>query len=298
MNIGGSICALVTPFMSDGALDLAAFGRLLDYQIAGGTQALVVAGSTGEAHMLEHEEFERLLAFALERVNGRVPVIAGTGEAGTAKTVALTRRAAALGADAALVVAPFYVRPTQEGLRRHYLDVAEHGDLPILLYNVPTRTGCDIQPETAAALRDHPMIVGIKEARGDLQRISALAELVRADFVYLSGDDGTAGQAMLAGAAGTISVVANLVPRAFRALCDAATDGDSTGTAACHAALEPLVEALNCAPNPIAVKAGLPVLGLGLALPRLPLVELNDGPDRARLHQALSSLASLASAAA
>lgn len=297
MNIRGSICALATPFAADGALDLAAFGRLLDYQIAGGTQALVVAGSTGEAHMLEHDEFDRLLAFAIERVNRRVPVIAGTGEAGTAKTVALTRRAAALGADAALVVAPYYVRPTQEGMRRHFLEVAEHGGLPVLLYNVSVRTGCDILPETVAVLRDHPAIIGIKEARGDRERISALAELVRPDFVYLSGDDGTAGQAMLAGAAGTISVVANLVPQAFRALCDAATGGDQAGAARCHAALEPLIEALNCAPNPIAVKAGLPVLGLGLALPRLPLVELNDGPDRARLHQALSSLASLTTAA-
>ncbi|WP_426688463.1 4-hydroxy-tetrahydrodipicolinate synthase [Rhodanobacter ginsengiterrae] len=297
MNIRGSICALATPFAADGALDLAAFGRLLDYQIAGGTQALVVAGSTGEAHMLEHDEFDRLLAFALERVHGRVPVIAGTGEAGTAKTVALTRRARALGADAALVVAPYYVRPTQEGLRRHFLEVAEHGELPVLLYNVPVRTGCDILPETVATLREHPAIVGIKEARADRERISALAELVRPDFVYLSGDDGTAGQAMLAGAAGTISVVANLVPRAFRDLCDAATSGDQAATARCHAALGPLIEALNCAPNPIAVKAGLPVLRLGLALPRLPLVELNDGPDRARLHQALSSLASLATAA-
>jgi 4-hydroxy-tetrahydrodipicolinate synthase len=269
---------------------------LLDYQLAGGTQALVVAGSTGEAHMLEHDEFDRLLAFAVEHVAGRVPVIAGTGEAGTAKTIALTRRAKALGADAALVVAPYYVRPTQEGLRRHYLEVAEHGGLPVLLYNVPSRTACDLLPETVAQLREHPAIIGIKEARGDRERISALAELVRADFVYLSGDDGSAGEAMLAGAAGTISVVANLVPGAFRALCDAATGGDQAETARCHAALGPLLRALDCAPNPIAVKAGLPALGLGLAAPRLPLVELNDGPDRARLHEALSSLASLATA--
>jgi 4-hydroxy-tetrahydrodipicolinate synthase len=297
LNIRGSICALVTPFAADGALDLAAFGRLLDYQLDGGTQALVVAGSTGEAHMLEPEEFDRLLAFAVERVAGRVPVIAGTGEAGTAKTVAATRRARALGADAALVVVPYYVRPTQEGLYRHYLEVAEHGGLPLLLYNVPTRTGCDLLPPTVARLREHPVILGIKEARGDRERISALAELVRPDFVYLSGDDGSAGEAMLAGAGGTISVVANLVPQAFRTLCDAATRGDRSATQQSHAALEPLVQALNCAPNPIAVKAGLPLLGLGLALPRLPLVELNDGPDRARLHQALSGLASLATVA-
>ena len=298
MNIRGSICALVTPFAADGALDLPAFGRVIDYQLAGGTQALVVAGSTGEAHMLEHDEFDRLLAYAVERVAGRVPVIAGTGEAGTAKTIALTRRAKALGVDAALVVVPYYVRPTQEGLRRHYIDVADHGELPVLMYNVPSRTGSDLLPETVASLREHPAIIGIKEARGDRERISALAELVSPDFVYLSGDDDSAGEAMLAGAAGTISVVVNLVPQAFRALCDAAIAGDKAGTARCHAAIEPLLQALNCAPNPIAVKAGLPVLGLGLAVPRLPLVELNDGPDRARLHQALSSLASLATAAA
>ncbi|MGC1548905.1 MAG: 4-hydroxy-tetrahydrodipicolinate synthase [Rhodanobacter sp.] len=297
MNIRGSVCALVTPFLADGSLDLPAFGRLLDYQVAGGTQAVVVAGSTGEAHMLEHDEYERLLAFALERVAGRIPVIAGTGEAGTAKTVALTRRAAELGADAALVVAPYYVRPTQEGMRRHFLEVAEHGGLPVLLYNVSARTSCDLLPETVAKLREHPAIVGIKEASGDSQRIRALAELVRPDFVYLSGDDGSAGEAMLAGAAGTISVVANLVPKVFRALCDAATGGDQAATARCYSALDPLVQALNCAPNPIAVKAGLPELGLGSALPRLPLVELEEGPARVQLRTALATLASLADAA-
>lgn len=292
MDIRGSICALVTPFAADGALDLAAFGRLIDYQIDGGTQALVVAGSTGEAHMLEPDEFDQLLAFALEHVGGRVPVIAGTGEAGTAKTVAATRRAHALGADAALVVTPYYVRPTQEGLFRHFTAVADEGGLPILLYNVPGRTGCDLLPDTAQRLREHPAIIGIKEARGDRERISALAELVRADFVYLSGDDGSAGAAMLAGATGTVSVVANLAPRPFRALCDAAISGDQGATARCHSALEPLLQALECAPNPIPVKAGLPLLGLGLGRPRLPLVELAEGPERTRLHQALSSLSS------
>jgi 4-hydroxy-tetrahydrodipicolinate synthase len=297
LDIRGSICALATPFAADGALDLPAFGRLLDYQLAGGTQALVVAGSTGEAHMLEHLEFDRLLAFAVERIAGRVPVIAGTGEAGTAKTVALTQRAAALGADAALVVVPYYVRPTQEGLHRHFLEVAEHGGLPLLLYNVPGRTGCDLLPATVEALCEHPAIIGIKEAIGDPERIAALAELVSAKFVYLSGDDATAGEAMLAGAGGTISVVANLVPQAFRALCDAATTGDRSSTEQCHAHMQPLLNALDCTSNPIAVKAGLAALGIGLALPRLPLVALEEGPDHVRLRQALSSLASLATAA-
>ncbi|MFC3653981.1 4-hydroxy-tetrahydrodipicolinate synthase [Dyella humi] len=297
MKIHGSVCALVTPFGSDGALDLVAFGRLLDFQIAGGTQAVVVAGSTGEAHMLEHDEYDRLLAFAVEHVAGRIPVIAGTGEAGTAKTVAITKRARTLGADVALVVTPYYVRPTQEGLRRHFLEVAEHGGLPTILYNVPSRTGCDLLPETTAALREHHAIIGIKEARGDAERIQRTAELVRPDFVYLSGDDASGAQAMLAGAAGVISVVANLVPRAFRALCNAAAAGDRAATARCDAALEPLVQALNCAPNPIAVKAGLPELGLGTAMPRLPLVELEQGPAREQLRKALATLASLADAA-
>jgi 4-hydroxy-tetrahydrodipicolinate synthase len=297
LDIRGSICALATPFTRDGALDLDAFGRLLDYQIAGGTQAVVVAGSTGEAHMLEPEEYDRLLAFALRHAAGRIPVIAGTGEAGTAKTIALTRRAADLGAAAALVVTPYYVRPTQEGLRRHFSDVADQGGVPLILYNVPGRTGCDLLPETVAMLRDHPAILGIKEARSDTQRIAAMAELARADFVYLSGDDGTAMQAMLAGAAGTISVVANLVPGLFRELCDAATTGQAEKARAVDVRLAPLVDALNGAPNPIAVKAALPWLGLGSAVPRLPLVELADGAVREQIHQALAGLVPLAVAA-
>jgi 4-hydroxy-tetrahydrodipicolinate synthase len=224
-------------------------------------------------------------------------VIAGTGEAGTARTVAASRRAAALGADAALVVVPYYVRPTQEGLRQHFLEVAERGGLPVLLYNVPTRTGCDLLPETVAALGAHPAIVGIKEAVATDERIRALAELARPDFVYLSGDDGTAGKAMLAGAAGTVSVVANLVPQAFRALCDAATSGDSVAAGHAHDRLDSLMQALNCAPNPIPVKAMLPALGLGLARLRLPLVELAEGPERTRLREALAALGSLAAVA-
>jgi len=297
LDIRGSICALVTPFTRDGALDLDAFGRLLDYQIDGGTQAVVVAGSTGEAHMLEHDEFGALLGFAVRHVGGRIPVLAGTGEAGTAKTVALTRWAAELGADAALVVTPYYVRPTQEGLRRHFIEVADRGDLPVILYNVPGRTGCDLLPETVSVLRDHPGIVGIKEARADAQRIAAMAELARPDFVYLSGDDGTANQAMLAGAAGTISVVANLVPALFRELCDAATGGQSGAAHAVDARLAPLVDALNGAPNPIAVKSALPWLNLGSAMPRLPLVELAEGAVRDQIRQALASLVPLAVAA-
>lgn len=297
LDISGSITALATPFAADGSLDLDAFGRLLDQQLEGGTQGVVVAGSTGESHFLEHDEYERLLAFAVRHIGGRVPVIAGTGEAGTARTIATTRLAQSLGADAALVVAPFYVRPTQEGMLRHFTAVADQGGLPVILYNVPPRTGCDIAVDTVRALRGHPSIIGIKEARGDAERIAALAELIQPGFVYLSGDDGSARQAMLAGAAGVISVVSNLVPGEFRAFCDVARSGDGKGTEAAWARLAPLVDALNCAPNPIPVKAGLALLGLGGAAPRLPLVELAAGPDLTRLRESLAGLAPLATAA-
>ena len=291
LEITGSLCALVTPFMQDGGLDLDACARLIDHQLEGGTQGLVIAGSTGEAHMLEEHEYERLLSFAVERVDGRVPVIAGTGEAATAKTIALTRRAHAQGANAALVVTPYYVRPTQEGLYRHFLEVAEHGRLPVLLYNVPSRTGCDLLPDTVARLRDDPRIIGIKEARGDIERIRAIAQLALSGFAYLSGDDASAAEAMLAGASGVISVANNLAPAEFRGLCDAARSGDRPKADALLASLQPLLEALNCAPNPIAVKAGLAELGLCRATPRLPLVELADGPGRARLRTVLSPFA-------
>lgn len=291
MELGGSLCAIVTPFDADGALDLPAFGRLLEHQLEGGSQGIVVAGSTGEAHMLEADEFERLVAFAVERVARRVPVIAGTGEAATSKTVALTRRAKSLGADAALVVTPYYVRPTQDGLRRHFGEVAAHGGLPVVMYNVPSRTGCDMQPETVAELRDSAGIVGIKEAVGTPGRIHAIAQLRRPGFVYLSGDDRSAADAMLAGADGVVSVVNNLVPGPFRALCDAARRGDGTDATLRMASLEPVLDALDCAPNPIPVKAGLAELGLCRATPRLPLVELPAGPARTRLRDALATLA-------
>lgn len=287
MKLTGSMCAIATPFAAGGALDLDALGRLIDYQIEGGTQALMVAGSTGEAHFLEHVEFVELISYAVRHANGRVPVVAGTGEASTAKTVALTRQAADLGADAALVVTPYYMRPTQEGLRRHFLEVAEHGGLPMVLYNVPSRTACDMLPETVAALREHPAIIGIKEAVGDVQRIRALAELASEDFVYLSGDDYTASQAMLAGAAGTVSVVANVVPALFRQLCDAACAGDKVAADGHMVALGPLLEALACAPNPISVKAGLGMLGIGDGSLRLPLVAL-QGSGLAHLRDTLA----------
>jgi len=196
LRIEGSITALATPFTAAGDIDYQAWQRLLEKQVSGGTQAIVVAGSTGEAATLDDLEFDRLLATTVELIAGRIPVLAGTGLQGTAKTIAQTRRARACGANAALIVTPPYVRPTQAGLLVHYTALAEQGGLPIVLYNVPVRTGCDLLPDTVAQLRVHPQIIGIKEARGEIERIRALLPLRGADFTVLSGDDPTAGQAI------------------------------------------------------------------------------------------------------
>ena len=278
---------MATPFDAEGALDFDALRHLIGQQLEGGTQALVVAGSTGEAHMLRDDEFVRLVAFVVETVAGRVPVVAGTGGAATAETIARTREAAAAGADAALVVTPYYVRPDQSGLLRHFTAVADEGGLPVVLYNVPTRTGCDLLPQTLALLRGHPRIVGVKEAFADPVRIRDVADLAGDGFVFLSGDDASAAEAMLAGAAGTVSVVANLVPRHFRALCDAARGDDAAVAAQLAAELKPLLDALGCAPNPIPVKAGLAEIGIARATLRAPLYELPQGEARARLADAL-----------
>ena len=275
MRIEGSITALATPFTAAGDIDYQAWQRLLEKQVSGGTQAIVVAGSTGEAATLDDLEFDRLLATTVELIAGRIPVLAGTGLQGTAKTIAQTRRARACGANAALIVTPPYVRPTQAGLLVHYTALAEQGGLPIVLYNVPVRTGCDLLPDTVAQLRVHPQIIGIKEARGEIERIRALLPLRGADFTVLSGDDPTAGQAILSGADGVISVASNVIPAAIRRLCDHARAGDAATVAAMQDRLKPLLAFLGLEPNPIPVKALLSRMGIGTGL-RLPLLPLSS----------------------
>lgn len=279
MHPSGLITALATPFGPDGALDLGAWRRLLEHQIAAGAQALVVAGSTGEAAMLEDAEYDILLRVAVDTVAGRVKVVAGTGASGTASTIARTRRAAAAGADAALVVTPPYVRPTQEGLRAHFLAVAEQGGLPVVLYNVAARTSVDMLPETVAALAGHERIVGIKEASADPARMQALLALRQRGLAVLSGDDGTAARAMLAGADGLVSVGSNAAPASYRRLCDLARGGDPAQARAWDAQLAPLHAFCGVQPNPIPVKALLQGLGCGhgLRLPLLPLAAQYQG---------------------
>lgn len=294
VELSGSICALATPFdTGGGALDLEAYARLIDYQVEHGTHALVAAGSTGEAAALDDAEYVALLEAATVRVARRVPLLAGTGLSSTRRTIAQTRRAAAAGVDAALVVAPPYVRPTQEGLYRHYSEVADHGGLPVVLYNVPGRTSCDLLPETVARLCGHGNIVGIKEAVADPARMEALLGLRSAGFRVLSGDDPTAARALLAGADGVISVAANVAPAAFAAMCGACAKGDAEDALALDRGLRPLYALLGVEPNPIPVKWCLSLLGFGAPELRLPLLPLSA----AHRAQATSVLAGLGLAA-
>jgi len=274
LRLSGSITALATPFNAAGELDLDAWERLLGQQLDGGTQAIVVAGSTGEAAALYDGEFDILLRSAVEFVAGRIPVLAGTGLSNTAKTIEQTRRAAALGADAALVVTPPYVRPTQAGLIAHYRAIADDEALPVVLYNVPGRTGGDLLPETVAELCAHPQIVGIKEARAEADRMTALLELRSSDFAVLSGDDPTACRAMLAGADGVISVASNVLPAAMRKLCDLARAHKADAARDLDAQLQPVFDFLGVEPNPVPVKALLELHGVGRGL-RLPLLSLS-----------------------
>ncbi len=291
LHLSGSITALATPFTAAGELDLPAWQALLASQLSAGTQGIVVAGSTGEAAALFDAEYDVLLRIAVEAAGGRIPVLAGTGQSSTAKTIEANRRAAALGADAALVVTPPYVRPTQAGLLAHYRAVASEGGLPVVLYNVPGRTGCDLAEDTTAELAVHPDIIGIKEARADAERMDRLLPLRRDGFAVLSGDDPTAARAMLAGADGVVSVASNVVPAAFRRLCDLARSGDAAGAAALDARLDALYHFLGVEPNPIPVKALLALNGTGHGL-RLPLQPLSSvhSAEAKRLHAGIAEL--------
>ena len=278
MRLSGSITALATPFTAAGEIDLDAWRRLLRLQLDGGTQAVVVAGSTGEAAALQDVEYDALLRVAVEAAGGRIPVLAGTGQSNTARTIEQTRRVAALGADAALVVTPPYVRPTQAGLIAHFRAVADDGALPVVLYNVPGRTGCDMLPETTAALRDHERIVGIKEARADEARMQALLPLRGDSFAVLSGDDPTAMRAMLAGADGVVSVASNVLPCAMRRLCDLSRSRRADEAGRLDARMQPVFEFLGVESNPIPLKALLARMQLGHGL-RLPLTTLSSAHD-------------------
>jgi 4-hydroxy-tetrahydrodipicolinate synthase len=284
----GSIPALVTPMRADGSLDLDGWDRLLDFHLREGSDAVVVGGTTGESPTLERQELEALVRRARQRFAGRRPVIAGSGSNSTAHAVALSRAAEAAGADALLVVTPYYNRPTQEGLYRHFVAIAEAVAIPIVLYNVPGRTACDLLPETVVRLAAHPRIVGIKEATGEVARAPAILGGTPAGFLVLSGDDPTAPALMQAGARGVISVTANVAPRAMHELCAAALAGRHEEAARLNERLMPLHRALFVEPNPIPVKWAAERLGLVGPGIRLPLTPLSVG-SRAAVQAALDA---------
>ncbi len=287
--IRGSIVALATPFTETGAIDFAALSSLVAFQLEAGTQALVIGGTTGESATLRSGEFEVLLDAVAEQVSGSIPVIAGTGSPATDRTIVNTQLAAAHGADAALVVTPYYNRPTQHGLVEHFRAVADQGGLPIILYNVPSRTSVDMLPATVRQLAGHERIVGLKESVGHLERLRALNPLCTDDFVLFSGDDQTCVEAMRHGASGVISVAANVVPRAFRDICQAAALHDWDAAEAESGRLYRLLELMTIETNPIPVKWALHEMNLCAATVRLPLTPLSE-EFRGMLRDCMSDL--------
>ncbi|NLY12727.1 MAG: 4-hydroxy-tetrahydrodipicolinate synthase [Gammaproteobacteria bacterium] len=274
--ISGSMVAIVTPMDAQGALDWQALTRLVDFHLQEGTDALVAVGTSGESATLNVAEHVEVIERVVKQVNGRIPVIAGTGANCTREAVELTRNAQKVGADACLLVTPYYNKPTQEGLYQHFKHIAEAVAIPQILYNVPGRTVCDMLPDTVVRLSAIDNIIGIKEATGDIARAKDIIARVPSDFYVYSGDDATAYELMLAGGKGNISVTANIAPRAMRELCQAAMAGDAATAKAINDRLMPLHENLFLEANPIPVKWALYEMGLIQAGIRLPLTWLSE----------------------
>ncbi|UDG80048.1 4-hydroxy-tetrahydrodipicolinate synthase [Candidatus Steffania adelgidicola] len=273
----GSIVALVTPMDEKGAIDRVSLRKLIDYHVASGTKAIVSVGTTGETSTLTHEEHGDMVMWTLELSDGRVPVIAGTGANSTAEAVSLTRRFNDSGVVGCLSVTPYYNRPSQEGLYQHFKAIAESSNLPQILYNVPTRTGCDMLPPTVARLAEINNIIGLKEATGNLSRVSQIQDLLNTDFLLLSGDDASALDFMQLGGQGVISVTANIAAKEMAHLCALAAEGNYTDARRLNQRLMPLHKTLFFEPSPIPVKWACKVLELiktdTLRLPMMPLTE-------------------------
>lgn len=274
--IVGSIVALVTPMQEDGSVDYPALRKLIDWHIAEGTDCIGVVGTTGESPTVSVDEHCEIIRVAVEHAKGRVPIMAGTGGNSTAEAIELSRFARQVGADCALSVVPYYNKPSQEGIYRHFKAIAEAVDMPTVLYNVPGRTVADMQVETTIRLANVPGIVGIKEASGEIDRAAWLIKLAPKGFSIYSGDDGTAIALMLLGGHGNISVTANVAPRAMHTLCMAALEGRVKEATAIHLKLLSLHKHLFCEPSPAPTKWAMGQLGLcGPAL-RLPITPLTE----------------------
>ncbi|WP_437609851.1 4-hydroxy-tetrahydrodipicolinate synthase [Erwinia sp. V71] len=275
----GSIVALVTPMDDKGNVCRASLKKLIDYHVASGTSAIVSVGTTGESATLSHEEHGDVVMLTLELADGRIPIIAGTGANATAEGISLTKRFEKSGVVGCLTVTPYYNRPTQEGLYQHFKAIAESTDLPQMLYNVPSRTGCDMLPETVGRLAKIKNIIGIKEATGNLSRVSQIQELVDEDFVIVSGDDASALDLMQLGGRGVISVTANIAAKEMARLCELAQQGNFAEARRLNQRLMHLHQKLFVEPNPIPVKWAAKQLGLiatdTLRLPMTPFTDAN-----------------------
>lgn len=274
----GSIVALVTPMDDKGQVDRASLKKLIDYHVASGTSAIVSVGTTGESATLNHDEHVDVVLQTLDLADGRIPVIAGAGANATAEAIALTERFNNSGVVGCLTVTPYYNKPMQEGLFQHFKAIAKHTDLPQILYNVPSRTGCDMLPETIARLAEIKNIIAVKEATGNLSRVSQIQELVNDDsFILLSGDDATALDFMQLGGQGVISVTANVAAREMAELCKLAADGDFAKARKLNQRLMALHQQLFVEANPIPVKWACKVLGLiATDTMRLPMTPISD----------------------
>ena len=281
----GSLVAIVTPF-KNGAFDETAYRELIEFQIANGTQGIVPCGTTGESATLSHEEHERVVAFTVEVVNRRVPVIAGTGSNATDEAIAFTAHAKRAGADGALLITPYYNKPTQEGLYQHYAAVAQAVDLPLILYNIPGRTSVNMTPATIARIAKLANVVGIKEGSGSLGQVSDIIHQCDDDFTVLSGDDSLTLPMMALGAKGVITVTANVAPKDMAALVTAALAGNFAEARASHFKLASLFSALFYETNPIPVKEALAMMNKIEPEFRLPLTPLSSD-NRERLRQVM-----------
>ena len=284
----GAATAIVTP-MTETGIDYEALGRLVDFQIAEGINAIVVMGTTGENATIEHEEQADVIRFVVERTAKRVPVIAGTGTNNTEHVLANTRAACAAGADAVLVVTPYYNKATQNGLVQHFTAVADVSTVPVILYNVPGRTGCNLQPKTVAKLAKHPNIVAIKEAAGNMAQAVELIALCGDEIDIYSGEDALTVAMMAMGAKGTISVLSNVVPAMTVEMTDAALAGDFAKAAGLQCRMLPLINALFSEVNPIPAKAAVSAMGYGADILRLPLTPM-EPDNRAKLYEEMRKL--------
>jgi 4-hydroxy-tetrahydrodipicolinate synthase len=279
----GSIVAIVTPF-SGGEIDFGALEKLIDFQITNGTSAILPCGTTGESPTLSHDEHDRVVEFTVEKVNRRVPVIAGSGSNSTAEALRLTRHARDVGADAALVITPYYNKPSQRGLYYHFEHIAKEVDIPVVIYNVPGRTGINMAPETVASLAAIPNIVAIKEASGSLEQVSQI--ISRCDITVLSGDDSLTFPMMSLGAMGVVSVAANILPKRIAEMAASFLDKDIEAARVLHYELYQLSRILFIETNPVPVKAALAMMGKIKEEYRLPLCRMSD-ENRSKLERAL-----------